>query len=315
MKSAKKKAILWLGLGLPSVAAIALAVIYFAFPMVALQGLYGLYLSRADLTEASADIDGYTVPYYTGGNGPAVLLIHGFGDSKISFVQAATGLADRYRLVLPDVPGFGETAQLPERSYGIADQSRVMKLLLDQLGVERAYIVGNSMGGHIAASFALRYPERVIALVLLDPAGLLVDDPIPYKPAEHPLRDEADFDAYLEKAFVERPWVPAPFRARFIAKSQENFEWLNRIRADIRNGDDYILNQRIGRISAPTLIIWGDGDGIINAVHAPVWQAGIPGAELLILEDCGHAPHYERPEQIRTILTDFFDAHPDAPRT
>lgn len=108
MKSAKKRAILSLGLGLPSVAAIALAVIYFAFPMVALQGLCGLYLSRADLTEASADIDGYTVPYYTGGNGPAVLLIHGFGDSKISFVQAATGLADRYRLVLPDVPGFGK---------------------------------------------------------------------------------------------------------------------------------------------------------------------------------------------------------------
>ena len=315
MRTAKKKTLLWLGLGLPALAAITAAVIYFVFPMVALQGLYGLYLSRAELSEAIAEIDGYTVPYYTGGSGPTVLLIHGFGDSKISFVQAATGLTDRYQLVLPDVPGFGQTAHAPERDYGIAGQSRVMKQLLDELQIERAYIVGNSMGGHIAASFAIRYPERVIGLVLLNPAGLLVDDPIPYKPAEHPLRDDADFDAYLNKAFVERPWVPGPFRARFIAQSQENFEWLNRIRADIRDGDDYILNQRIGRINVPTLIVWGDSDGIIDVVHAPVWQAGIPGAELLILEDCGHAPHYERPEQMRTIMTDFFAAHPDAPQT
>ncbi len=287
---------------------IALLVVYRFAPGAALAGIYRLYEFRAGVSREAAQLDGYTVPYYRGGAGPVIVLLHGFGDSKVSFVQAAGYFTDRYDVILPDFPGFGETEQRPERNYSIAAQRETLRALLDSLKVERVILAGNSMGGHIAASFTLAYPDRVEKLILLNAAGLRLDDPLPYKPAEKALQNEEEFDAMIKGTFFTTPWVPRPFKLRFIEESQRNFAWLNRVKEDIRGGEDYILNDRIRAIKAPTLIIWGDYDTVVRPLHAPVWRDSIAGSKMIMLKNVGHAPQYEDPARTAALIREFIEA-------
>ena len=151
-------------------------------PGLALKPLYGWYQFRSGLSLKQLDTEsGERFSYYEGGSGPPVFLIHGFGDSKASFVQMVKGWAPHHRLILPDVPGFGDTPMDPKLDYSIENQAKRMIRLARALGIENADWVGNSMGGHIAAVIALDAPRLVRKLVVLSPAGLLVDDPVPYR--------------------------------------------------------------------------------------------------------------------------------------
>lgn len=297
-----------IGLALVASSVVALLAIYNFFPGIALGGMYAAYQWRSGVKAGEVTLaDGYRLPYLRGGKGPAVVLVHGFGDSQISFVQSAAQLTSRFDVVLPTVPGFGSTAQDPKRDYSIRAQVASLRELFTRLGLTASgfHLVGNSMGGHISAAYALQFPEEVKSLVLLDAAGLRVDDPLPYKPMLAPLRSDADFEKRLDDTFVKKPWVPAPFRKRFIAESQRSFAWQNHLRAQIRGGQDYILNERVGAIIAPTLIVWGRQDTIVRVVHAPEWHKRLPKSRLLILEQMGHAPQYEDPARVGLIIRDF----------
>lgn len=291
-----------------------LLLIYRFAPGLTLQAIYASYTLRSGVSSAVADIPGSAdapalrVPYYTGGEGPLLVLLHGFGDSKISFVQAAEWLTPHFRVVLPDVPGFGDTDQDLQQSYGARSQTKRLHRFLEHIDAFAdgpIVLGGNSMGGHISAAYALQHPERVRKLVLLDAAGLRVDDPVPYRASEAPLRSEAEFEEYLEGNFVNKPFVPGPFKRMFIEKSQKNFEWLNKIRADLRSDPDYLLNDRIAGIAVPTLVLWGDRDTTVSPAHARVWDASLPNSQLIILPEMGHSPQYENPEQTAKIIVDF----------
>lgn len=233
---------------------------------------------------------------------PPVLLLHGFGDSKVSFVQAARYLTPAFHVLLPEFPGFGDQPHLPGRSHSIRAQVERLHALVTTRNWAKVYLVGNSMGGHIAAAFTLRYPEKVAGLIAISSAGLLVDDPIPYRPSEKPIATEADFDAYMDLLFFKKPWIPHAFKVDFIQKAAQRFEGLQAIRKEIREGEDYLLNERLSNITAPTLILWGRVDGVVRVAHAPVWKEKIPHAELKIFEDAGHSLQYEYPERTGTLL-------------
>ena len=278
-----------------------------ARPDLALAGVYRIYVLRSGLHEEVVATPEQTFRIYTGGKMETtpVLMIHGFGDSRISFGQAARFLSPDFRLILVDVPGFGDTPEDPGVHHGISAQVAAMKSLLDAMGIHRVSLVGNSMGGHISAAFTLTYPEMVEKLAVLNPAGLRVDDPNPYADATAPIASDADFDAYMDKLFFKRPWIPGPFRQDFIKRANRRFAWLNRIRGEIRGDRDYILNDRIGAIVAPTLILWGRHDRIISPVHAPIWHEKIKSSRVEIWEDAGHSPQYEYPERTARLLADF----------
>ncbi len=305
--SINTKWILFILAGFLGLALAAGAWIWFRRPDLALAGVYRIYVLRSGLHDEVVDAPGHKFLVYTGGkmNATPVLMIHGFGDSRISFGQAAQFLSPHLRLVLPDVPGFGDTPEDPAVNHGISTQVAAMKSLLDAMGIQRVSLVGNSMGGHISAAFTLTHPEMVEKLVVLNPAGLRVDDPNPYSDAAAPLESDADFDAYMDKLFFKRPWIPAPFRKDFITKANARFAWLNRIRGEIRGDKDYILNDRIAGISVPTLILWGRHDRIISPVHAPIWHEKIKNSRMEIWEDAGHSPQYEYPERTANLLLEF----------
>jgi abhydrolase domain-containing protein 6 len=274
--------------------------------------LYRSYQWRSGVHEVTVQTRREVIPAFEGGiptEGHApLLLLHGFGDSRFSFVQTARWLTPHFQVLLPEFPGFGSNPYIQGERYSIREQAERVHEILQARGWPKAHLIGNSMGGHIAAAFALRYPNQVASLILLSPAGLLVDDPVPYRPQERPIVTEADFDAFMGLLFYQRPWIPHAFKLDFIEKAVKNFEGLQAVRAQIRNGEDYILNERLSQIQAPTHIIWGRHDGVVRVAHAPVWKEKIPQAQLTVFEDAAHSLQYEYPERTGKLIRNQIEA-------
>jgi pimeloyl-ACP methyl ester carboxylesterase len=288
-------------------ASLSLGSIYFFKPGIAIQGLYRIYLLQAKLDAKTLQVGETRFHYYEGGTGRDLILIHGFGDSKVSFVQMVSKLKGHYHVILPDVPGFGESEKVPGQNHSIGKQMERIYQFTEALGIKKAAWAGNSMGGHIAAAMAIHHPEKVQKLMVLSPAGLLVDDPIPYREVDHPLRNDEDFELYMKQVFFIKPWIPNPFQKEFSRNSQLSFDWNNGIRKNIREGADYLLNDQIAQIKCPTLIIWGKADGVVRVAHAPIWNEKIQGSKLIIIDDLGHSPQYENPAKTADLIESFLN--------
>ncbi len=301
-----------IGIGVGTVVfvlALAAYTVFNFFPNVILDVIRAQYAREAGVSEKSVLVDGYTFPYYEGGTGEPLVLIHGFGDSMISFVQCSKWLTPKYHVILPEVPGFGLTTRDPALDYGARAQAERFHKLFHQIGLTKFHLGGNSMGGHITAAYALLYPEDVVSVILIDAAGITLGEGQPYKDAEKPVTNVAEFDAYMDKVFVKKPPIPGAFKRYFVQQAQGNFEWQNRIRADIRKSPDAILNGRIGSLKAPTLVLWGDKDQLISLAIGEAYHKAIAGSEFVVFTECGHSPQYERPQETAEALLAFLAKH------
>lgn len=274
------------------------------FAEQALSAYVALQARLARMSLKAVRIEGYRVPYYQGGSGPPLVLLHGFADNKMAFLQAAAWLTAHHTVYLPDLPGHGDTEHDPGRSYGVSSHVQLLRDFTAALGLGELAIGGNSMGGHVAAAFAMAHPAAVQRLLLLDPAGLR-EEPIPYKDETAPMDTLEKYEAFMRRAFIRPPWLPEPIKRVFIERSIKNFTWLNRMLADLRADPDYLLSDRLGEITAPTLILWGAGDAILPVRHAEIWHAGIVNSTVAVLKECGHAPQYEKPRETARNLLDF----------
>ena len=284
------------------------AIVYFCFPERLLAAYVGLQARRAGMSSRAVSLRGYRIPYYQGGSGPPLVLLHGFADDKMAFLQAARWLCERYTVYLPELTGHGETAHDPDRKYGVSAQVQALHELTEALGLRALSLGGNSLGGHVAAAFALSYPDTVQRLLLLDPAGLRVAGSPPlYQDEPSPMDTMAKYDAFMHRAFAQPPWLPGAIKRVFIERSIARFSWLNRMLQDLRADRDYALNDRLREIKAPTLILWGAQDAILPLGHAAIWHAGIPGSTQVVLQGCGHAPQYEKPQQAARVMLDFLE--------
>lgn len=282
-----------------------LVLVFFFFPERLLAGVNAMQARRAGMSLKAVEVKGYRIPYYVGGSGPPLVLLHGFADEKTSFLQTAQWLTPHYTTYLPDLPGYGETARDPDRKYGISSQAQTVADFTEALGLRELHLGGNSMGGHVAAAFARTHPKAVLRLLLLDPAGMRGEGPPLYQNQAQPVDTPAKYDAFLQRVFAHPPAIPGPLKGFFVQRAIRNFSWLNRMLQEVREDPDYELNDRIKDITAPTLILWGSRDGIIPVAHAPLWHAGIAGSTLIVWDDCGHAPQHERPQQTARLMLDF----------
>lgn len=285
--------------------AITFYAVVMSFPEIGLALVRMQYERASGVTAKRAVVDGYTFPYYEGGTGETLVMIHGFGDSKISFVQCAKWLVPKYHVVLPEVPGFGDTAHDVKLTYDTRSQAERFHTFFHQIGLKKFHIAGNSMGGHITASYALLYPEDVLSVILIDASGMKISEEEPYKDAEKSAGTPAEFDAYMDQLFVKKPPIPDSFKRYFIKQAQKNLAWQNRIRADIRTGPDIYLNDRIGTIKAPALVLWGDKDQLIELAVGEAFHAAMPGSQFVVFKDCGHSPQYERPQETAEAILTF----------
>jgi len=243
-------------------------------------------------------VDGVRSVVYGAGNGPPVVYFHGGG--TFHGFEWARDWIDRFRVILPNHPGFGESADDPD-GYSISDYLVHYTALFAALGLERFGLSGASMGGRLAAEFALMHPTKIHRLALAAPGGLVsADCPMPdftsIPPAELPKLLAAD------PAFVDRFW-PADADGEFLAERGREAVSSGQVMGD-SNAADRKLRRRLPRLTPPTLILWGGKDHILLPGLARHWAAAIPGARVALIEEAGHLL-FDESSRARAVAADF----------
>ena len=261
---------------------------------------------------------------------PAVLFLHGLGASKVSLLPAIGGLAQDYRVIAMDFPGFGKSSAPLNARYDAAWLAKSALAALDAAGVDKAAVVGNSMGGRVAVELALAHPDRVAALGLLTPA-VAFDEYRLVRPLLNLMRMDLTFGAApwpLSGALPKR-LIDSGLRAMFadpnrvpaanLAAARDDFIRLmgNRGRrmafmaCTRRLGLDAPARfwRRLGDLEVPSLWIFGRYDRLVSCAYAETVRERLPDATVEVWEDCGHVPQFEHPIQTVERLQDFFAQH------
>ena len=281
-------------------------------------GLFLLRLSRRlfGLREEEVELAGARIVYSDGGTGEPLVLLHGLGASRSTFDMVAAQLVSRYRVLIPDLPGFGESGLAPDGDYGIDAQVEWVERFVRHAGLERFHLGGNSMGGWIAAAYAAKYPEKVQSLWLLAAAGtaeMLETEAVKVRQAEGRYillaRTIAEFDAVMERVFYRAP--PLPFALRWAGSrlSASKFDLHSKIFDQLLDrGEDYRLEPCLPMITAPTLLVWGEHDSIVPLAVMERFAALVPKVEPVVMKNIGHVPQMEAPQQVATDYLRFRDA-------
>jgi pimeloyl-ACP methyl ester carboxylesterase len=245
-------------------------------------------VGRVEVTVSDSG-DGHPFLLLHGGAGPQS--VAGFADLMISTRHA--------RVITPTHPGFGATPR-PDGLDSMAGLARVYLALLDQLDVHDVTVVGNSIGGWIAAEMAVLGSPRIGSVVLVDAAGIEVDS--------HPIVDF--FSLTLDQVAEFSYHDPDRFRIdpTTMSEAQRAVFAGNRSSLAVYGGQamgDPTLRGRLARISIPALVIWGDSDQIVDQDYGRAYAAAIPGAAFVLLANTGHVPQLETPEQLLTPVWDF----------
>jgi len=253
--------------------------------------------------ETFLDVRGTKTQLLTGGSGDPLLYLHSAG-GEVVWLPFFDLLSQHYTVYVPAHPGFSKSEGL-DKIDTIEDLVFHYTDLMDHLGLTQPYVAGLSFGGWLAAELATRYAKRIRKLALINAVGLRVPgSPIAEIFATTPAetRNLVFHDPHSELAKMFVPDVPSPEVLENILKARE---------ATARVGwNPYLCNpklrDRLYRITVPTLVIWGESDRLVPLAHAKAYQAGIAGAKLVILEQCGQAPPFEKPEETGKLLTEFF---------
>ena len=267
-------------------------------------------------------LHGHRVTYRDDGDGDeTILLIHGMAGSSRTWRDVTPALAQRYRVVAPDLLGHGESAK-PMGDYSLGAHASGLRDLMARLEIERATIVGQSLGGGIALQLAYQHPGLCDRLVLVSSGGLGREvSPIlrmlslPGSELVLPVvasgfvRDRGrSVNRWLRDQGIRTSWMAEMWRAYASLADAENRQaFVRTLRSVVDLGGQVVsANDRLYLAAAvPTLIIWGDHDDIIPVAHAHAAHAAIPGSRLEIFEGVRHFPQSEDPERFVEVLDDF----------
>ncbi|CAA0110104.1 Lipase 1 [Zhongshania aliphaticivorans] len=304
-----------------TVMVIALVAIVTAWSLVTYPRVGGEVLNVASrletavygLQRAEIDISDSKLMSWQGGpsEAEAVIMLHGYSADKTVWMRFARYFLDDYRVVILDLPGHGETAFDPELKYDTRSQGQRVIEVMDALGVSRAHIIGNSMGGFIAAQLALHHAKRVLTATLIDPAGVVAPQASDMEkmlaegrnPFEIASREE--FDEFYAMTMAQPPWLPRMVLDYMADDYILRRESLVRIFEDFHSVD--MLDSSLGKVRVPVLIMWGERDRLLHFSSAEVWRSGIEGAELVSYPELGHMPMLEAPERSARDVLKFFD--------
>ena len=298
---------------------------------VGFEGLFRLPNGRAPLQRVhDVHVGRSRISTLTMGEGPDILLLHGLGATKASFFEAAAALSRAHRVHALDLPGFGSSSKPAFAAYDAGYFAEAVLGAMDAMGIERAHLVGNSLGGRVAIEVGLRSPERVGALGLLCPAVAFLRRG--YHPIVRLLRPELGVLPHrfargmvanqFWSMFADRDQVDPSVADVVVEEFQRIYGSAGARLAFLASARNVYLERPFGRdgfyprlaeLEPPALFVWGSHDKLIPAGFARHVAEWLPGAEQIVLEDCGHVPQVERSAQTNGLLQRFF-ARADALR-
>ena len=258
--------------------------------------------------DKTVTIFGAKIRYLEAGDAakPTVILLHGLGAQAESWQYNIAALTQNYHVIAPDQIGFGKSDK-PLLKYRVGTYADFLDKFMAELKIEKAHLVGNSMGGWVAGLMAVKYPNRVGKIVLADAAGLLPKD--------------VDVNQIYQLNNSTRDEVRANLKLIFASPALQNNEALvdQLMTARVVAGDGYTINSliesikrredfldaRLGEIRKPTLIIWGRQDGLLPVSDGEKFSKGIANSEFVIFENCGHAPQVEKALDFNRKVLEF----------
>lgn len=300
-------------LGLVLLLACAAGALYLS-PGALVAGIKFVERQQAGLSSREVEVNGLAIHYYEGGpaDGETLLMIHGFGANRDNWLRFARYFTHRYRVLALDLPGFGESSR-PDASYDVASQVERLRDFAKTLKVEQLHLIGNSMGGHIAALYAARHPEEVASVALLNNSGVNAPRKSEMilrleRGEPNPLvaRNAEEFDELMNFVFVTPPPLPDSLKRYFAAQSVANREHYERVFVQLR-GNYVPLEPELPNIQAPTLLLWGDKDRVLDVSSIEVMKPLLRKPSVVLMKDCGHAPMIERPEEAARHYQAFLD--------
>jgi pimeloyl-ACP methyl ester carboxylesterase len=258
--------------------------------------------------------------YWTLGEGETnVILIHGLGASADIWMYNIHALSKNYKIYVPDLPGFGR-ADIPDASFTPVDYVQFFDDFLNALKIDRAVLIGQSLGGGVALQYTIRFPQKVDKLVLVDNAGFGSDViwtlrwmslPVIGELMSFPTKMGVKIffqlavrnPAVITKQFVDifYEYFSRPGQQAFLLR-------LKRSIIDFHGARQEVLAEvleNLPKITQPTLIIWGEHDRVFPLRHAYYGKEKIAGAALRTFPGCGHIPFFEQPDAFNTLVLDF----------
>jgi pimeloyl-ACP methyl ester carboxylesterase len=273
-------------------------------------------------------IDGREVNYVDAGDGPALVFVHGLGASWQSWLENVPEFARDHRVVAMDLPGFGYS-ETPDEDISIEYYANWTFRLLDELGIDASAVVGNSMGGVIAAEMAIRRPERVQRLAVVSAAVFWQT----YRRAQPLVQLARLSDAIVARALTRvtddvatrprlRSWAlaTAGFRYPHLIDRELAHEMVRSARRTdgflpaLEALSDFPLEEELPKISCPALIVWGAHDTLVPVKDAKRMEKLIPDSRRVVFERTGHVAMLERPERFNRLLREFLAEQPEPPR-
>ncbi|MCC7450821.1 MAG: alpha/beta fold hydrolase [Anaerolineae bacterium] len=263
----------------------------------------------------TAIVPGGQLYYEATGVGDSLVLIHGFGLDRRAWDDQVTALAQGWQVIRYDARGFGKSTVPTSERYSHADD---LKCLLDHMGIARSCLVGLSMGGGIAVSFALAYPDRVSGLILVDPALISYQWSDEWRSWWQAIEAEG---AQRGAAAANERWFQHPVfalarenpataaRLKQMIADYSGWHWINRDRQRRNDPPDM---QRLDQIVAPTLIINGERDLPDFHAMARILQRSIPDAQTVVIPRVGHLTNMEAPADVNELIQPFLKTLPQS---
>ena len=280
-----------------------------------IQAVFDLRRRAAGLRRKEVTVGRFAIPYLEGGDptGTPLVLVHGFSDNKDSFVDTCRAFERGYRVVLPDLAGFGEASAPLDFNYTLFALSEILGGFFDAVGLHRAHAVGSSLGGAVLVQLTIDRPELVRSLSLISAAGLRMPTPSPLQlrldAGDNPfvVDSHEGYEQFMSFVLERQPPIPAPIRRHmaqeFMARAELNAKIMN----DLLEGD-LDLTPRLQEIETDALLVWGDRDRLIDISAGRVYHDRLPRSRMVIFHGIGHCPQYECPEKTGRYVAQFVES-------
>lgn len=255
--------------------------------------------------------------YYEGGEGPTIVLLHGFAADRDIWLKTAKELTPHFHLIIPDLPGWGDSSRDSAASYTVEAQAARLDSFVGTLGLQRFVLVGHSTGGAIAAVYASEHPDHVRGLALMDSFGLKTSpsatdrdaagkDPFIYD-------DRAGFERAMSLAFDKPLDLPGRIVDVLVKRNQRDRTFIERRFRELRDpARGLVVQSRLGHLPMPVMGLWCHGDRIVDVSALDSLRNGLSASSAIsssVINGCNHMPMLEKPQQTAGILTGFALSH------